>query len=485
MTRSRASVHDLPDDILQDIFALLNAECKQQVIQLSCRRWLQLLRSPRRDSWGHIALNLDSHRHVLGKSRTTFRPAGEELCRWLSARSSGISSLTLTGWFCSEESQLSKCSHKKFFDFHFGFLAGALQAGNAKLTLKLSGDSMFQCTVFQNAEFLKLVAPVLQHLYMTELEGLIPDEHISLLCNLTGLESLIIKSPEPRLLGGLMGLPESFRHLSNLRHLELENQIRIRSLPAGISALEKLEGLSMWGACLSELPHHMSRLTSLTSLSIKYNHTPLQISRELSCLQKLARLELSGCGMAAVPEAVTGMGNLTSLDMRVNVLSCVGQDWCPGGLSAVRSLKAVRFDSCKMDALSLNLCRATQLVSLLLQSNQLEELPPQVSNLVNLEHLDLSSNRFDRVPLPVEALPKLRFLKLSWQRLPPTARFRVDRPLSFLAGLEGLETVELVQTGTQPWDQVSLFHIGALLASLSSKGRPAPTVHYVHSQYGD
>lgn len=78
---------------------------------------------------------------------------------------------------------------------------------------------MFQSCVFQNMGFVKLLAPVLRHLRLTELESLIPDEHIAILCHMTGLEVLTIKSPEPRMLGGLMGLPDCIRQLTNLRRL--------------------------------------------------------------------------------------------------------------------------------------------------------------------------------------------------------------------------------------------------------------------------
>lgn len=72
----KVSVFDLPDDILNDIFTLLSIQCKQQAVQLTCKRWWQLLQNPRPGLWGDVTLNLDTHRQLLGRSRTTFRPAG-------------------------------------------------------------------------------------------------------------------------------------------------------------------------------------------------------------------------------------------------------------------------------------------------------------------------------------------------------------------------------------------------------------------------
>lgn len=74
--KPKASVLDLPDDLLNDIFSLLSVQCKQQAVQLTCKRWWQLLHNPRPGLWGDVSLNLDTHRQLLGRSRTTFRPAG-------------------------------------------------------------------------------------------------------------------------------------------------------------------------------------------------------------------------------------------------------------------------------------------------------------------------------------------------------------------------------------------------------------------------
>jgi hypothetical protein len=69
-----------------------------------------------------------------------WRLCREDLCRWLAKRSWGISSLTLTARFCSDENQICKCPHKRFFDYFFGFIVGVLQMGGSKLCLKISGE---------------------------------------------------------------------------------------------------------------------------------------------------------------------------------------------------------------------------------------------------------------------------------------------------------------------------------------------------------
>jgi hypothetical protein len=80
---------------------------------------------------------------------------------------------------------------------------------------------MFECPVFWNVDFVKLLAPCLTDLALTELESLITNGHINILCHMTGLQRLSIRSLEPprALLGGLMSLPESFCNLTNLHSL--------------------------------------------------------------------------------------------------------------------------------------------------------------------------------------------------------------------------------------------------------------------------
>lgn len=38
---------------------------------------------------------------------------------------------------------MASCSHRKLFDYHFGFIVGALQACSSALSLKLSGRPSF------------------------------------------------------------------------------------------------------------------------------------------------------------------------------------------------------------------------------------------------------------------------------------------------------------------------------------------------------
>jgi Leucine-rich repeat (LRR) protein len=78
--------------------------------------------------------------------------------------------------------------------------------------------------------------------------------------------------------------------MGRLHSQELENQVRIRSLPSGFSALRGLESLLISGASLAEVPAQLASLTGLTSLVVRYNHAPLHVSQELSSLVNLVCL---------------------------------------------------------------------------------------------------------------------------------------------------------------------------------------------------
>ncbi len=98
-------------------------------------------------------------------------------------------------------------------------LAYVLDRKPPEIGVMYAGGSVFQSTSFQNSAFVSLLAPVVRRVSLVDLEAFVPEEHISVLCQLTGLESLVIRSPEPRSLGGLMGLPDGISSLVHLQHL--------------------------------------------------------------------------------------------------------------------------------------------------------------------------------------------------------------------------------------------------------------------------
>jgi internalin A len=97
----------------------------------------------------------------------------------------------------------------------------------------------------------------------------------------------------------------------------------------------------------------------------------------------LDQLDLSGLDLLVIPEELSALTNLKQLD-----------------LGAAKDKPAVGVPAHnRISALDARLCTAlTQLQTLILASNELTGLPPEIGSLQALEVLDVSSNKLASLP---------------------------------------------------------------------------------------
>ena len=123
---------------------------------------------------------------------------------------------------------------------------------------------------------------------------------------------------------GLPRFPESFRALTELRHLELVGHARIKAISAKISSLKELQVLDLACCRLSSLPKELGELSGLTDLNLAGNmhlgNAPQDeaFPAELGKLKSLRVLDLSHCGLRTVPSFVGGLQSLERLALFEN-----------------------------------------------------------------------------------------------------------------------------------------------------------------------
>ena len=120
---------------------------------------------------------------------------------------------------------------------------------------------------------------------------------------------------------GLPRFPESFRALTELRHLELVGHARIKAISAKISSLKELQVLDLACCRLSSLPKELGELSGLTDLKLAGNmhlgNAPQDeaFPAELGRMKSLRLLALAFCGLRAVPAFVGGLQSLERLGL--------------------------------------------------------------------------------------------------------------------------------------------------------------------------
>ena len=121
---------------------------------------------------------------------------------------------------------------------------------------------------------------------------------------------------------GLQRFPESFWNLTKLRRLVICNHPQLRTLPARISSLKRLENLVLDNCRLSVLPKELGELTRLTHLDLECNllgnWPDKAFPPELGKLKSLRFLGLSNCVLQEVPAFVGELKLLAGLDLKMN-----------------------------------------------------------------------------------------------------------------------------------------------------------------------
>jgi Leucine-rich repeat (LRR) protein len=220
-------------------------------------------------------------------------------------------------------------------------------------------------------------------------------------CQLTQLEELTLSD-----LFNFLRIPANIGQLTALKALKLHKLNQVKTLPASIEKLVKLEKLELISLLhgplqgVTQLPDQISKLTALKSLHIEG-------------IQSLKTLPLSFRGLAANLEQLTLIGRVTSsMEETPEVIN---------HFTALRSLTLWEMRDLKK--ISIQFAQLTQLEELRLGyvGTNIDALTDEIGQLKTLKVLHLRGLWIKTLPKSIgqlQKLEKLSLIVLSWDRLP-------------------------------------------------------------------
>ncbi|XP_044281752.1 p53-induced death domain-containing protein 1 isoform X2 [Varanus komodoensis] len=227
---------------------------------------------------------------------------------------------------------------------------------------------------------------------------------------LKGLKSLVLKGGHTRdefgasQRGLLASLPQRFRELSCLTHLDLSFNTFV-ALPPCITELANLSCLLVCHNSLQQLPENFGQLTKLTFFSAMKNQLT-GLPQSIGELVALQRLDLSENALESLPEDIGNLLSCTELDLSGNLLSGI-----PNSLAHLQSLQQLHLHSNLLVTVPASLARLPNLSRLDLQNNKLRSVPPEIQSF---PFVHLRGNPLGEPEVPLqpdgshsEKLPKL------------------------------------------------------------------------------
>ncbi len=206
---------------------------------------------------------------------------------------------------------------------------------------------------------------------------------------------------------GLDTLPDAIASLSNLRRLNVENNL-LRALPDGICRIASLEALCCRHNRLEALPQHFGNLANLKMVTLS-NNLLSELPDSFGDLRTLEILDLNNNLLQRLPESFGNLKNLRELNLGNNS-EMTASAATGGGLSfsaaAKEGPKAFNLPVELHDLPSSLL--GLQAVLLDFSYNNLTELPESFGDLASLEVLSVVNNSLTHLP---ESFVNLRSLK--------------------------------------------------------------------------
>ncbi|XP_012286484.1 leucine-rich repeat-containing protein 40 isoform X1 [Orussus abietinus] len=195
-------------------------------------------------------------------------------------------------------------------------------------------------------------------------------------------------------------LPSNFFNLYELRYLDLHNNA-LKELDAAVGDLIMLEYMNISCNNLTNLPVGMGYLVRLVSLDLSHNKLK-ELPPDIMSMRGLKKLDVSFNHLEILPP----FGELRKLEvlvLRENNLRIFPDTT---GCIALRELHLA--NNCITEINVPSLESMGKLRALTLGNNNIEVIPEEIIQLLNLEHLDLSCNNISIVPTCISIMPNLQ-----------------------------------------------------------------------------
>eukprot|EP00929_Paragymnodinium_shiwhaense_P064644 TRINITY_DN32409_c0_g2_i1.p1 TRINITY_DN32409_c0_g2~~TRINITY_DN32409_c0_g2_i1.p1 ORF type:complete len:895 (+),score=162.44 TRINITY_DN32409_c0_g2_i1:141-2825(+) len=210
------------------------------------------------------------------------------------------------------------------------------------------------------------------------------------------LRALLLSAYAPQVqqltveIGGTAALPEDICKCKRLQKLALRYCRALKTLPAGLGALEELTELTMWYCdALEVLPEELGNCKHLETLLLFGCEALRQVPAVvLGGLEALTELEIRHCdALCELPEE---LGNCSRLQ-RLEIHDCKALKRLPAGVGRLQNLAELEISECgALRDLPEELGRCKRLRKLLLSCRNLRRLPAALGALEALTELEIS-----------------------------------------------------------------------------------------------
>jgi len=247
----------------------------------------------------------------------------------------------------------------------------------------------------------------------------------------------------------LTALPATIAELTSLQELIIDRNM-LGGLDDSIGACAALRVLSLTDNLVSALPSSLGHCTKLASLRVSGNpvHSPPDVlirKRPLPWLLRYLRarhaclenqvLSLISMGLSEIPMDVLGMTDGVSKLL----LNCNDLRDLPDKIELMAGLRSLNVANNKLMRLPTVVCGLPFLQALVLDDNMIKELPEVLNRLAHLMNLSAAHNTINRLPPVLKGLKALRKLCLDGNPLG-------EIPASLLQ-VSGLEVLSMRDCG--------------------------------------
>ena len=322
------TINDLPKELLVSAYeAVDDLRYVRHTVPLVCKAWDELYRSQDASPL-HETLEVDLLKEALEAQKRFQDPSpfvrASRVISWVERRAGWVRKLFWKGEY--------PYYTKGFSAEDLGRLVAVAGSSLTELRIRCAQDRLLQKPFWDSLRDSVVPAGLLHSLVVMGPFVVASKFDVEPLGQLAGsLEELALSTLHSgddgshKQESGLPRFPESFRALTELRHLELVGHARIKAISAKISSLKELQVLDLACCRLSSLPKELGELSGLTDLkragNMHLGNAPQDeaFPAELGKLKSLRVLDLSHCGLRTVPSFVGGLQSLEVLNLAEHV----------------------------------------------------------------------------------------------------------------------------------------------------------------------
>lgn len=184
--------------------------------------------------------------------------------------------------------------------------------------------------------------------------------------------------------------PEGFCDLYNLVYFASYNNA-FTQFPDGFKKLVNLNYLEFFGAKFDSIPCDIAYLGKLKTLKISSTDDTLKLPVTLKYLKNLKELTIENCVLDSFPKEVFKIPSLTYLNITNAQVHYVTSHF-----ERFQKLEVLVLDANQLNELPYQIYLAGNLRLLSVKNNHLQKLPASVSQLENLTLLDVRGNGFSK-----------------------------------------------------------------------------------------